>query len=301
MSAVLPFSIDTGDWLRDPQLSMCSPATRGIWFDLLCTLHDLGRSGQVTGTPEKLSRTCRCTPAEFVEAMAELSAAGAADISDGRNGEVTIVNRRMQREHKERVITAERVRRHRSNATVTDGVTNGVTPPDTPNDTPPKRKRNKKESESAENADIYINNINHESSNGEEDISANAKNDRNANVTASLKDQKPKKVADIRSKCPAILACLKVAGFYPNKELYDAIIAVLGENPDIERLTQLRLEWLKRGFNPRAWTWVIDWYATGIPDRGGFRKESNARTQGNQADTRKTTEDFGIQDAKRVI
>ena len=38
----------TGDWMKDPRLSRCSPATRGIWADLLCAMHEDDRSGSLS-------------------------------------------------------------------------------------------------------------------------------------------------------------------------------------------------------------------------------------------------------------
>lgn len=107
-----------GDWKKDPAVTLCSPATRGIWFDLLLSMHELGHRGQVAGTPEQLSRTSRCTPAEMRLAIEELASTGAAEISE-RNGIVTVVNRRMKREWEQRVASTERVKKHRCNASVT--------------------------------------------------------------------------------------------------------------------------------------------------------------------------------------
>lgn len=109
----------TGDYLKDPQLSMCSPITRGIWVDFLCAMHECGRSGRVTGTVEQLSRIGRCTTAEIRLALDELKATRAGDVSE-RNGVVTVVNRRMQREDRERLLTRERVAKHRSNGKKTE-------------------------------------------------------------------------------------------------------------------------------------------------------------------------------------
>lgn len=108
----------TGDWLKDPALSMCSPATRGIWIDFLCAAHEFARSGQITGTPDQLARICRCTAAELVAAANELQITGTADVRE-RNGEITIINRRMKREYDQRLATAERVHKHRCNTDVT--------------------------------------------------------------------------------------------------------------------------------------------------------------------------------------
>jgi len=91
------FQFYSGDWLTDPQLGMCRPATRGIWIDLLCGMHKLDRSGQITGTPDQLARICRCTTVEFVQAIDELCATCTADVIK-RNGQITVMNRRMKRQ-----------------------------------------------------------------------------------------------------------------------------------------------------------------------------------------------------------
>lgn len=101
------------DWLSDNQLSRCTPATRAIWADALCNMHREGRTGTLKGTPGELARLCRCTPEEMVAAVKELESKGAAN-ARFCNGVVTLVNRRMQREHKNRENTARRVSKYRS-------------------------------------------------------------------------------------------------------------------------------------------------------------------------------------------
>lgn len=87
--------LNTGDWKKDPALSMCGPGTRGIWIDLLCSLHDGGISG-VTGTAEQLARLCRCGADAMQLALEELERTGAANVS--RDGEMyTVVCRRMKK------------------------------------------------------------------------------------------------------------------------------------------------------------------------------------------------------------
>lgn len=107
------FQFYTGDWLKDPSLSMCSSATRGIWIDFLCRAHESARSGQITGTPEQFARLCRCTAAEFVAAANELHSTGAALIRE-RDGIYTLTNRRMKREADEREGARERKQTQRS-------------------------------------------------------------------------------------------------------------------------------------------------------------------------------------------
>jgi hypothetical protein len=95
------FQFYTGDWLKDPKLSMCLPATRGIWIDAIAAMHENCRSGTLSGTPGQLSRVLRCTESAFMAAIMDLQATGAADVTE-RNGIVTLINRRMYRESKER-------------------------------------------------------------------------------------------------------------------------------------------------------------------------------------------------------
>lgn len=116
----------TGDWLKDPSLTVCESATRGVWIDLLCCMHEAGRSGELSGTRDQLARLGRCSTATLVLALDELKATGAADVTD-RNGVVTVTNRRMKREAKEREDAAKRQRSCRMNSTRNGSVTGDVT------------------------------------------------------------------------------------------------------------------------------------------------------------------------------
>jgi hypothetical protein len=109
-----------GDWKKDAELSMCSLATKGFWFELLGAMHELGRSGQITGTAQQLSRVCRCTAAEAEDAIRELAETQTATVME-RNGNYTIINRRMKREFKEREQVKERVNKFRKKESVTLG------------------------------------------------------------------------------------------------------------------------------------------------------------------------------------
>ena len=81
--------------------------------------------------------------------------------------------------------------------------------------------------------------------------------------------KRPDRRSDPRSRHPAIQAARAATGarHYPPLEMYGPLLEALGERPDAPRLMQCRQEWIKRGFNPRAWTWAVEWYAGGIPDR----------------------------------
>lgn len=105
-------------WLGDTELSKCTSATRGVWIDLLCAMHQSGRSGELRGTTDQIARLARCSTAELTQALTELQTTGTADVTF-RNNDVTVINRLMKREAKDRTDTALRVKKHRSNTDVT--------------------------------------------------------------------------------------------------------------------------------------------------------------------------------------
>ena len=111
--AKLPYlPLYTGDWVKDPALTLCTPATRGIWIDLLCAMHERGRCGELLGTVDQLSRFARCTAAELALALDDLHTTGAAVVQK-RDTSIFVRNRRMYEESQKRKSNAERQKRHR--------------------------------------------------------------------------------------------------------------------------------------------------------------------------------------------
>lgn len=126
----LPFlQLYTGDWLKDPSVSMLSPAARGIWFDFICVMAEHDRSGSITGTRQAFARLTRCAPDELAGALNELSLCRTAEIITDDNGLVTVTNRRMAREAKQRENEAKRQQNFRERQAGNAPVTPGVTPP----------------------------------------------------------------------------------------------------------------------------------------------------------------------------
>lgn len=96
--------------------------------------------------------------------------------------------------------------------------------------------------------------------------------------SSSLKTSSTKKgkaPPDPRTHTPAIEACRELLSRYPKKELWDGLIEVLGDHPDIAKLTACRHEWLERGYNAESIKWATEWYVSGIPDQG---QKQNAKT-----------------------
>lgn len=74
---------------------------------------------------------------------------------------------------------------------------------------------------------------------------------------------------DPRTKHAAIRCVHGLTGKNPPKALYDELIAVLGEAPNEALAARCYREWVKRGYNPQAFTWALEWYAHGGPPNGG--------------------------------
>jgi hypothetical protein len=99
---------------------------------------------------------------------------------------------------------------------------------------------------------------------------------------APAKPRKPrasKKQSDERTATAAIQACYKTAKRFPPIELYDKLIGVLGNTPEVEKLAACRAQWLERGYNPNAWTWATEWYTSGIPSRNGNAPDKFAQAE----------------------
>lgn len=113
---------NTGDWLKDPKLSMCLPATRGIWIDAIAAMHEDRRSGTLSGSLCQLARVLRCTEPALIAALDDLQATGAGDVTQ-RNGCITLINRRMFREAKDRENNRLRQERFRYGPDDNGGIT----------------------------------------------------------------------------------------------------------------------------------------------------------------------------------
>lgn len=108
--------------MLDRKLAKCSSATRGVWLELIIAMHQDGRSGELRETVDHLAILARTSTAIVSQALTELQTTGTADVTF-RNEIVTVVNRKMKREAKAKTGTALRVKKHRSNKNVTQGVT----------------------------------------------------------------------------------------------------------------------------------------------------------------------------------
>lgn len=80
---------------------------------------------------------------------------------------------------------------------------------------------------------------------------------------------------DQRARHKAIIAVRELAEMFPPRSEWNDIIEVLGDDPDISKLTDCWLEWSDRGYSPLNWAWATDWYPGGIPSRNGKRSTAD--------------------------
>lgn len=66
---------------------------------------------------------------------------------------------------------------------------------------------------------------------------------------------------------PAIKAIRDITKRNPNKAIWDDLIDLLGDDPDIPRLVQCHKAWVTKGFKEINLAWVTEWYVEGIPGR----------------------------------
>lgn len=88
------------------------------------------------------------------------------------------------------------------------------------------------------------------------------------------KEKRADKPPDPRSNHPAIVAFREIKGRYPTKDLYDHVIEIVGDHPDVPLMRKCWVEWRTRGYQSENYGWIVDWYVNGIPERGGNGKRS---------------------------
>jgi len=102
MAKAPAFQFYIRDWLSDPQLKMASFSTKGIWIDILCYMWESPNRGILKGTIPQISRMVGANKEEFNLFLDEASQLLFCDVSVTDNKNVTLCNRRMYRDEKER-------------------------------------------------------------------------------------------------------------------------------------------------------------------------------------------------------
>jgi len=122
------------DWLSDPELRMASHSTKGIWIDMLCYMWESSERGKICGTLEQIKKLVSATDEDMDLFISEAKTLQFCDVTIC-NKNVTVINRRIHQDYKDKQNTRLRVQRFRekqkSNANVTPS-----SPSPTPTPTP---------------------------------------------------------------------------------------------------------------------------------------------------------------------
>ena len=139
------FQFYVRDWLSDPQLRMVSHQSKGIWIDLLCYLWESPDRGKLEGTDQQFIKMIGCSKEEWEQFYQDANVTKFADVTNS-NGYVTVCNRRMFREEKDRRDTRLRVQKHREKKSSNGSSNDSVTPPSSSSSSssPLKKERNSK-------------------------------------------------------------------------------------------------------------------------------------------------------------
>ena len=102
------FQFYPADWRKDPALSACSLAARGLWIELVCIAHEADRYGHLSindkpMTNQQIARMVGESPATVGKLVAELESAGV--FSRAEDG--SIYSRRMVADEHIRNVRAE--------------------------------------------------------------------------------------------------------------------------------------------------------------------------------------------------
>jgi len=107
------FQFYVRDWLSDPSLKQVEFSTKGIWIDFLCYLWESETKGELQSGKKEFCRMIGCSIDEFEQFLSDANKTSFCDISVTDNGIITVRNRRMHRDEKQRKNNRERQQRFR--------------------------------------------------------------------------------------------------------------------------------------------------------------------------------------------
>lgn len=114
------------DWIKDPDLQMCSMNTIGIWINLLCRMWEAKEEGVLCGKSGELALLVGARPAEFNRFLRETETHSFADVTNS-NGVVTVKCKRMNKLFLEREGAKRRMQKYRKEQGNADVATSSST------------------------------------------------------------------------------------------------------------------------------------------------------------------------------
>src|SRR5688572_2013184 len=252
-----------GDWRKDPGVQSLNYFDRGVWFEILCLMHESSDRGKLllNGQPmpdDALATILGLDKQILTTTLNTLLTYGVA----GRDDETgALINRRMVKDELLRQIRTEAGKRGGNPVLLKQKSTNRSTQAQPKPNQPPKQNPTPSSSSSVS--------------------------------TSSSEEKKEKRTAkppDPRAHHPAIEAVWKTRGRYPARDLWDMVIETVGEEPDVGRMKACWVRWRGKGFSSENYGWLTDWYVNGeeINSNGtstqdnGFRRTTAAERNNEQ-------------------
>ncbi|MDD5062729.1 MAG: hypothetical protein PHN44_10670 [Candidatus Marinimicrobia bacterium] len=155
MAKAPAFQFYVRDWLSDPQLKMASHQSKGIWIDMLCYMWESPKRGELSGNDNDFCRLLGVDNSQLNEFLNENDRLKFASVTIS-NGIITVQNRRMIRDEKERRNNALRQAKYKSNAKGNAEGNEKVTPPSSSSSSF-KKKNNKKKSSPSQKIEFIDN------------------------------------------------------------------------------------------------------------------------------------------------
>lgn len=248
------------DWRKDPGVQALDYFDRGVWFEILCLMHESSERGKLllNGEPmpdDALARVLGLDNQTLTKVLTTLLRFGVASRDQGTGA---LINRRMVKDENLRQKRAECGKKGGNPALL-------------------KQKTTKQRRETKPKDNQGVNQIPTPSSSS------------STSTSEVKKEGRADKPLDPRVNHPAIQAVWKTRGKYPLKDLWDMIIETVGDSPDLGHMKQCWVKWRGRGFNSENYGWLTDWYVNGEqPDTG--RQTASQRNVSNITESLKYLE-----------
>lgn len=235
-----------GDWRKDPGVQSLNYFDRGVWFEILCLMHESPERGKLilNGQPmpdDALATILGLDKQILTTTLNTLLTYGVASREEETGA---LVNRRMVRDERLRTIRAKAGKLGGNPALLNQNTTKSISKKAAEDNHAPKQTTTPSSSSST-------------------------------SITTSV-DKRERRSAsppDLRSKHPALIAVREVKGKFPHKDTWDLVIKTVGDHPDVPRMRECWQAWRVKNYAPENLGWLVDWYVTGIPTNGVVRAE----------------------------
>ena len=260
MAKLPAFQFYPADWRKDPNVQALDYYVRGVWFEILCLMHESEQRGKLllNGRPmpdEALARLLGLDKQKLTSVLGILLDYGVAS----RDDQGALVNRRMVRDEEIRQIRSESGKKGGNPSLVKQ------------NGSKAKYTANQKPTPSSSTPLT--------SSDKKRETTAPAK------VSDFAAPVNPKRRNPLFSH-PAIQALILATKQEPPIETWEYLASKLGEDVDVGKLKQAYAEWRVNGHRATNWEGITDWY---LGKRHGKNQSNSKPTNVDRIEATKRT------------